>query len=77
MRAKTGTLDSVSALTGYLGRRDGVLVISAIYNGPRSRAAKRQQWNLFRLLGAGGVDLATAQADAETQLGGDDAGGHR
>ena len=77
MRAKTGTLDSVSALTGYLGRRDGVLVISAIYNGPRFRAAKRQQWNLFRLLGAGGVDLATAQADAETQLGGDDAGGHR
>ena len=77
MRAKTGTLDSVSALTGYLGRRDGVLVISAIYNGPRSRAAKRQQWNLFRLLGAGGVDLATAQADAETQLGGDDQGGRR
>jgi len=77
MRAKTGTLESVSALTGYLGRRDGVLVISTIYNGPRSRAAKRQQWDLFRLLGAGGVDLATAEADAETQLGGDDAGGHR
>ena len=34
MRAKTGTLDSVSALTGYLGRRDGVLVISAITTGP-------------------------------------------
>src|SRR4029077_18181085 len=47
------------------------------YNGPRSRAAKRQQWNLFRLLGAGGVDLATAQADLETQLGADDAGAHR
>jgi D-alanyl-D-alanine carboxypeptidase/D-alanyl-D-alanine-endopeptidase (penicillin-binding protein 4) len=77
MRAKTGTLDSVSALTGYLGRRDGVLVISAIYNGPRARAAKREQWNLFRLLGAGGVDLATAEADRETQLGGDDAGSRR
>jgi serine-type D-Ala-D-Ala carboxypeptidase/endopeptidase (penicillin-binding protein 4) len=77
MRAKTGTLDSVSALTGYLGRRDGVLVISAIYNGPRARAAKREQWNLFRLLGAGGVDLATAEADHETQLGGDDAGNRR
>jgi D-alanyl-D-alanine carboxypeptidase len=74
MRAKTGTLDSVSALTGYLGRRDGVLVISTIYNGPRSRAAKRQQWNLFRLLGAGGVDLAQAEAETETQLGGEDAG---
>lgn len=72
MRAKTGTLDSVSALTGYLGRRDGVLVISTIYNGPRSRAAKRQQWNLFRLLGAGGVDLAQAQAESETQLGGEE-----
>jgi D-alanyl-D-alanine carboxypeptidase/D-alanyl-D-alanine-endopeptidase (penicillin-binding protein 4) len=71
MRAKTGTLDSVSALAGYLGRRDGVLVISAIYNGPRSRTAKRQQWNLFKLLGADGVDLAKA-AESETQLGGDE-----
>jgi D-alanyl-D-alanine carboxypeptidase/D-alanyl-D-alanine-endopeptidase (penicillin-binding protein 4) len=70
MRAKTGTLDNVSALAGYLGRRDGVLVISTIYNGPRSHTAKRQQWNLFKLLGAGGVDLATA-AESETQLGGD------
>ena len=70
MPASTGTLDSVSALAGYLGRRDGVLVISTIYNGPRSRTAKRQQWNLFKLLGAGGVDLATA-AESETQLGGD------
>jgi len=78
MRAKTGTLDSVSALAGYLGRRDGVLVISTIYNGPRSRTAKRQQWNLFRLLGAGGVDLATATEESETQLGGDEeAGGVR
>jgi D-alanyl-D-alanine carboxypeptidase/D-alanyl-D-alanine-endopeptidase (penicillin-binding protein 4) len=71
MRAKTGTLDSVSALAGYLGRRDGVLVISAIYNGPRSRTAKRQQWNLFKLLGADGVNLAQA-AESETQLGGDE-----
>jgi len=74
MRAKTGTLDSVSALAGYLGRRDGVLVISTIYNGPRSRTAKRQQWNLFKLLGAGGVDLAKA-AESETQLGGDEEAG--
>jgi len=48
-----------------------VLVISTIYNGPRSRTAKRQQWNLFKILGAGGVDLATA-AESETQLGGDE-----
>ncbi|HEX5385912.1 MAG TPA: D-alanyl-D-alanine carboxypeptidase/D-alanyl-D-alanine-endopeptidase [Gemmatimonadales bacterium] len=72
VRAKTGTLDSVSALAGYLGRRDGVLVISALYNGARARTAKRAQWALFRLLGAGGVDLATA--GSETQLGGDEAG---
>jgi serine-type D-Ala-D-Ala carboxypeptidase/endopeptidase (penicillin-binding protein 4) len=77
MRAKTGTLDSVSALAGYLGRRDGVLVISTIYNGPRSRTAKRQQWNLFRLLGAGGMDLATAAEESETQLGGEEEGGVR
>jgi D-alanyl-D-alanine carboxypeptidase/D-alanyl-D-alanine-endopeptidase (penicillin-binding protein 4) len=72
VRAKTGTLDSVSALAGYLGRRDGVLVISALYNGPRSRTAKAAEWALFRLLGADGIDLATAAA-SESHLGGDEA----
>ncbi len=71
VRAKTGTLDSVSALAGYLGRRDGVLVISALYNGPRSRAAKRAEWALFRLLGAGGTNLANAAS--ESHFGGDEA----
>ncbi|HEU5169707.1 MAG TPA: D-alanyl-D-alanine carboxypeptidase/D-alanyl-D-alanine-endopeptidase [Gemmatimonadales bacterium] len=72
VRAKTGTLDSVAALAGYLGRREGVVIVSAIYNGARTRPAKRAQWELFRLLGANGVDLATAASQA--QLGGDDAG---
>lgn len=71
MRAKTGTLDSVSALAGYLGRRDGVLIISALYNGPRSRTAKAAEWALFRLLGADGVDFALAAN--ESHLGGDEA----
>jgi D-alanyl-D-alanine carboxypeptidase/D-alanyl-D-alanine-endopeptidase (penicillin-binding protein 4) len=70
MRAKTGTLDNVAALAGYLGRRDGVLVVSAIYNGSRIRAARRAQWELFRLLGADGVDVAAATS--RTHLGGDD-----
>jgi D-alanyl-D-alanine carboxypeptidase len=51
MRAKTGTLAGVSTLVGYLGRRDGVFLVSLMYNGPRSRTAKRHQWSAFRLLG--------------------------
>jgi len=72
VRAKTGTLDSVSALAGYLGRRDGILAISALYNGPRSRRAKAAEWALFRLLGADGVNLAAAAA-SDSHLGGDEA----
>jgi len=71
MRAKTGTLDNVAALAGYLGRRDGVLVVSTIYNGNRIRAAKRAQWELFRLLGADGIDVAAATS--RSHLGGDEA----
>jgi serine-type D-Ala-D-Ala carboxypeptidase/endopeptidase (penicillin-binding protein 4) len=70
MRAKTGTLDNVAALAGYLGRRDGVLAVSAIYNGRRTGAAKNAQWELFRILGADGVDLAAAAS--RTQLGGEE-----
>ncbi len=55
VRAKTGTLRRVSAIVGYLGRRDGVLTISLMYNGPRPNAARRAQWKLFRQLGANGV----------------------
>jgi serine-type D-Ala-D-Ala carboxypeptidase/endopeptidase (penicillin-binding protein 4) len=70
MRAKTGTLDNVAALAGYLGRRDGVVVVSAIYNGRRIGAAKHAQWELFRILGANGVDVAAAAS--RTQLGGEE-----
>ena len=69
VHAKTGTLDRVAALAGYLGRRDGVLVISLMYNGPRIHAARAAEWELFRLLGAEGVDLSGA---LETQMGGED-----
>ncbi|HET8623061.1 MAG TPA: D-alanyl-D-alanine carboxypeptidase/D-alanyl-D-alanine-endopeptidase [Gemmatimonadales bacterium] len=71
MRAKTGTLDNVAALAGYLGRREGVLVVSTIYNGNRIHAAKRAQWELFRLLGADGIDVAAAAS--RSQFGGEDA----
>jgi D-alanyl-D-alanine carboxypeptidase/D-alanyl-D-alanine-endopeptidase (penicillin-binding protein 4) len=57
VHAKTGTLDDVAALAGYLGRPDGVLVISLMYNGRRIGQARAAQWELFRLLGAEGVDL--------------------
>jgi D-alanyl-D-alanine carboxypeptidase/D-alanyl-D-alanine-endopeptidase (penicillin-binding protein 4) len=60
VHAKTGTLDRVAALTGYLGRPDGVLVISLMYNGRRTGNARAAEWELFRLLGAEGVDLGGA-----------------
>jgi D-alanyl-D-alanine carboxypeptidase/D-alanyl-D-alanine-endopeptidase (penicillin-binding protein 4) len=62
VRAKTGTIDRVATVAGYLGRRDGVLVISMMYNGRRIGAARAAQWDLFRLLGAEGVDLGGALA---------------
>jgi D-alanyl-D-alanine carboxypeptidase/D-alanyl-D-alanine-endopeptidase (penicillin-binding protein 4) len=67
VHAKTGTLDRVAALAGYLGRRDGILVISLMYNGRRVHAARAAEWDLFRLLGAEGVDLTGA---LETHMGG-------
>jgi D-alanyl-D-alanine carboxypeptidase/D-alanyl-D-alanine-endopeptidase (penicillin-binding protein 4) len=69
VHAKTGTLDNVANLAGYLGRPDGVLVISLMYNGRRIGPARTAEWELFRLLGAEGVDLRGA---LETQMGGSD-----
>ncbi|MDQ3138705.1 MAG: D-alanyl-D-alanine carboxypeptidase, partial [Gemmatimonadota bacterium] len=67
VHAKTGTLDHVATLAGYLGRPDGVLVLSLMYNGRRTGAARAAQWELFRLLGAEGADLRGA---LETHMGG-------
>jgi D-alanyl-D-alanine carboxypeptidase/D-alanyl-D-alanine-endopeptidase (penicillin-binding protein 4) len=60
VHAKTGTLDRVATLAGYLGRPDGVLVLSLMYNGRRTHAARAAEWELFRLLGAEGVNLSGA-----------------
>lgn len=60
VHAKTGTLDRVATLAGYLGRPDGVLVISVMYNGRRIHGARAAEWELFRLLGAEGVTLSGA-----------------
>ncbi len=68
VHAKTGTLDNAATLAGYLGRPDGVLVISLMYNGRRIGPARAAEWELFRLLGAEGVDL---RGVLETQMGGD------
>jgi serine-type D-Ala-D-Ala carboxypeptidase/endopeptidase (penicillin-binding protein 4) len=67
VHAKTGTLDRVATLAGYLGRIDGVLVISLMYNGRRIGSARAAEWELFRLLGAEGVNLSGA---LETHMGG-------
>ena len=55
MRAKTGTLGTVSTVVGYLGRPEGTLLVALMYNGPRPWAARQAQWRLFRELGANGV----------------------
>ncbi|HUR96370.1 MAG TPA: D-alanyl-D-alanine carboxypeptidase, partial [Gemmatimonadales bacterium] len=67
VHAKTGTLDNAATLAGYLGRPDGVLVISLMYNGRRIGPARAAEWELFRLLGAEGVDLRDM---LETHMGG-------
>ncbi|CAN5689679.1 D-alanyl-D-alanine carboxypeptidase/D-alanyl-D-alanine-endopeptidase [soil metagenome] len=67
VHAKTGTLDEVATLAGYLARPDGVLVLSLMYNGRRVGAARAAEWEVFRLLGAEGVDLSGA---LDTHMGG-------
>ncbi|MBA2627795.1 MAG: D-alanyl-D-alanine carboxypeptidase/D-alanyl-D-alanine-endopeptidase [Gemmatimonadales bacterium] len=72
IRAKTGTLSDVSTVVGYLGRPDGVLLVSLMYNGPRPWAARQAQWQLFRLLGADGVVIPTDSIPESTvQFGGE------
>ncbi len=73
VRAKTGTLGQVATVSGYLGRPDGVLLVSLMYNGGRPWAARQKQWELFRRLGANGVVIPSDTFDqAETQLGGEE-----
>ena len=72
VRAKTGTLGQVSTVAGYLGRPEGVLIVSLMYNGGRPTAARQAQWQLFRELGANGVIIpADTVAAPLVQLGGE------
>lgn len=70
VRAKTGTLGNAATLVGYLGHKDGLILISVMYNGPRVYAAKQQQWRLFRLLGADGM-MVPGDSTAAELLGGE------
>jgi len=70
VRAKTGTLGDVATVVGYLGRPEGVLLISLMYNGSRVYSARQEQWKLFRLLGAQGTLIPDDSLDIASQLGG-------
>lgn len=75
VRAKTGTLGRVSTIVGYLGRPEGTLLVSLMYNGGRPSAARRAQWDLFRVLGANGVVIpADTSAGEPAQFGGEQTG---
>jgi hypothetical protein len=57
---------------GYLGTSEGVLLVSLMYNGNRSWAARQAQWKLFRDLGADGVVIPTDSVAAPpVQMGSD------
>lgn len=72
VRAKTGTLQEVSTVVGYLGTADGVLLVTLMYNGGRPWAARQAQWKLFRELGADGVVIPTDSVPAPpVQMGSD------
>jgi PBP4 family serine-type D-alanyl-D-alanine carboxypeptidase len=72
VRAKTGTLGTVSTVVGYLGRPEGTLLVALMYNGSRPWAARQAQWKLFRELGANGVVIpADSIPETPVQLGGD------
>lgn len=71
VRAKTGTLGNAATLVGYLGHKDGLILISVMYNGSRVYAAKQQQWKLFRILGADGTMVPGDSVPADL-LGGED-----
>ncbi|HEU4700338.1 MAG TPA: D-alanyl-D-alanine carboxypeptidase/D-alanyl-D-alanine-endopeptidase [Gemmatimonadales bacterium] len=72
VRAKTGTLNNVSTVVGYLGRPEGTLLVSLMYNGSRPWMARQEQWKLFRVLGADGVVIPSDTTEApDAQLGGD------
>lgn len=72
VRAKTGTLNQVSTVSGYLGRPDGMLIVSVMYNGSRTRTARALQWKLFGLLGADGAAIPADLSEDASQLGGSD-----
>jgi D-alanyl-D-alanine carboxypeptidase len=71
VRAKTGTLGNAATLVGYLGHRDGLILISVMYNGTRVHAAKQHQWRLFRLLGADGT-MVPGDTTGVDVMGGED-----
>jgi D-alanyl-D-alanine carboxypeptidase/D-alanyl-D-alanine-endopeptidase (penicillin-binding protein 4) len=72
VRAKTGTLGQVSNVSGYLGRPDGTMIVSVMYNGSRPSTARQLQWKLFALLGADGSAIPADALTPESQLGGTD-----
>jgi D-alanyl-D-alanine carboxypeptidase/D-alanyl-D-alanine-endopeptidase (penicillin-binding protein 4) len=79
VRANTGTLKNVATVAGYLGRQEGVLLISLMYNGDKPWVARQQQWELFRKLGGDGVIVPSASdiASEDAQYGGENVAGEK
>jgi hypothetical protein len=67
-----GTLGQVSTVSGYLGRPDGTMIVSVMYNGARPSTARTLQWQLFQLLGADGSAIPADALTPDAQLGGSD-----
>lgn len=64
VRAKTGSLNQVATIVGYVGTSQGTMLVAAMYNGTRTTAAREAQWQLFRTLGVDGIAILPSDGDS-------------
>ncbi len=68
VRAKTGSLNQVATVVGYVGTARGTMLVAAMYHGTRTTAAREAQWQLFRTLGADGIAILPSDGDVTTPV---------